>query len=559
GFYMMRSAGFDAAKVIEELPAVANMAVAGNMEMADAVSATTMVLDSYGDQAGSATDITNVLVGTVQGFKTTLPELQMQLSKNIGVAASLGVSFEELAAMSGLLKKDFVGAEEAGTALKTMMLRLTDASKAEALEELGVSVKDANGNFVGMQTVLDELSVALAGAEGNVQQMTMLQEIFGAEGVRAAQSLVRQKDSLAEYTEQVGAGTSVQEALNAQLESTTSQLEIAKNKTDAAKIAMGEAMAPATILAADAMAKFAGVITTLPEGMQTTIGTAIKMSESFAAIGPAIMGVSTILPMLQNANLLSIPGLVAHAAAAWAMVAPYLAIAAPVIAVIAVFYLLEKKFGVVTKVVELVKEGMSVFVDWLKAAFVSTIERTKEIVTSLAEKFNETKDRIQETVSNIKDVVGRVWDFISAPFIKIIKFLNDLRSQFRDAGRNIIQSLVDGIKSIINKPVELVRDALAKVRNMLPFSPAKEGPLSKLPNWDSYLVEPIEKTKISKNMLFEDNIASSGGIQSASSAQSVDNSIHIGNVNLSADYPFETMMRDIETYERNARIQRGIR
>jgi hypothetical protein len=156
-------------------------------------------------------------------------------------------------------------------------------------------------------------------------------------------------------------------------------------------------------------------------------------------------------------------------------------------------------------------------------------------------------------------VVGRVWDFISAPFIKIIKFLNDLRSQFRDAGRNIIQSLVDGIKSIINKPVELVRDALAKVRNMLPFSPAKEGPLSKLPNWDSYLVEPIEKTKISKNMLFENNIASSGGIQSASSAQSVDNSIHIGNVNLSADYPFETMMRDIETYERNARIQRGIR
>ncbi|MDY6959472.1 MAG: phage tail tape measure protein, partial [Halobacteriota archaeon] len=148
GFYMMRSAGFDAAKVIEELPAVANMAVAGNMEMADAVSATTMVLDSYGDQAGSATDITNVLVGTVQGFKTTLPELQMQLSKNIGVAASLGISFEELAAMSGLLKKDFVGAEEAGTALKTMMLRLTDASKAEALEELGVSVKDANGNFV---------------------------------------------------------------------------------------------------------------------------------------------------------------------------------------------------------------------------------------------------------------------------------------------------------------------------------------------------------------------------------------------------------------------------
>lgn len=47
-------------------------------------------------------------------------------------------------------------------------------------------------------------------------------------------------------------------------------------------------------------------------------------------------------------------------------------------------------------------------------------------------------------------------------------------------GAAIVRTLVAGIKSVAMEPVEAVKGVLGKVRNLLPFSDAKEGPLSSL-------------------------------------------------------------------------------
>ena len=51
---------------------------------------------------------------------------------------------------------------------------------------------------------------------------------------------------------------------------------------------------------------------------------------------------------------------------------------------------------------------------------------------------------------------------------------------FRSSGEKIMTTFTEGIKAAINKPVQAVKGALQKIRNMLPFSDAKEGPLSQL-------------------------------------------------------------------------------
>lgn len=48
------------------------------------------------------------------------------------------------------------------------------------------------------------------------------------------------------------------------------------------------------------------------------------------------------------------------------------------------------------------------------------------------------------------------------------------------SGRQIVATLVSGIKSMAMAPVEAVKGIFAKLRNLLPFSDAKEGPLSQL-------------------------------------------------------------------------------
>lgn len=51
---------------------------------------------------------------------------------------------------------------------------------------------------------------------------------------------------------------------------------------------------------------------------------------------------------------------------------------------------------------------------------------------------------------------------------------------FKTSGEKIMSTFTEGIKAGLSKPVEAVRGGLQKIRNMLPFSDAKTGPLSKL-------------------------------------------------------------------------------
>ena len=71
------------------------------------------------------------------------------------------------------------------------------------------------------------------------------------------------------------------------------------------------------------------------------------------------------------------------------------------------------------------------------------------------------------------------------PFTAPIMALNKLvqyvyRINLFDAGARIIKTLWEGMKSLASKPVEVVKNIAQKIRNMLPFSPVKEGPLSTL-------------------------------------------------------------------------------
>lgn len=59
-------------------------------------------------------------------------------------------------------------------------------------------------------------------------------------------------------------------------------------------------------------------------------------------------------------------------------------------------------------------------------------------------------------------------------------FFKGLGTVFFESGKAIINTLVDGIKSVAMAPVNAVKNIFGKVRNLLPFSDAKTGPFSNL-------------------------------------------------------------------------------
>jgi TP901 family phage tail tape measure protein len=74
------------------------------------------------------------------------------------------------------------------------------------------------------------------------------------------------------------------------------------------------------------------------------------------------------------------------------------------------------------------------------------------------------------------DTVSRwlagAWNWLKSSWQKVLESI-DLFT----AGKKIVESLWKGIESLAMKPIEAMKNIVQKIRNLLPFSPAKEGPL----------------------------------------------------------------------------------
>jgi len=77
-------------------------------------------------------------------------------------------------------------------------------------------------------------------------------------------------------------------------------------------------------------------------------------------------------------------------------------------------------------------------------------------------------------------LIYKYWGPITKFFSGILKSVLDIAGRMREAGVKIVTMLWEGIKSMAMKPVEAIKGIVQKIRNHLPFSPAKEGPLRDL-------------------------------------------------------------------------------
>lgn len=169
-----------------------------------------------------------------------------------------------------------------------------------------------------------------------------------------------------------------------------------------------------------------------------------------------------------------------------------------------------------------------------------------------------------------KSTTGTVTSTLSS----VSSALGSAASTAAKAGSSIMTNLASGITSAASKVTSAVSSVVSSVRNYFPFSPAKEGALKKLPNWDAFFVDPIlESTKGLENVVqsrmndiagMVPPIAAGQSSGAAATANSQTNNIGgntlvIQNMTLSKDYPFEQFMRDYESRMTQARVQRGIR
>lgn len=170
------------------------LAAAAKIDLQDAVTATTVSLNMYGEAADQAARYVNVLAA---GSKEGAADVSAQAAaiKNAGVAAAgAGVSIEGLQGTIQMLAEKGIEAEPAGTALRKFFLVLQTGPD------------ETNPKVVGLQTALENL---------NKKSLTaaQIQTMFGEEAFSAATILIDNADKVQQYTEAVtGTNTAMEQA-----------------------------------------------------------------------------------------------------------------------------------------------------------------------------------------------------------------------------------------------------------------------------------------------------------------------------------------------------------
>lgn len=218
------------------------LAAAAKIDLKDAVTATTVSLNMYGESADQAARYVNVLAA---GSKEGAADVSAQAAsiKNAGVAASgAGVSIEQLQGTIQMLAEKGLEAEPAGTALRKFFLVLQTGPD------------ETNPKVVGLQTALENL---------NKKSLTaaQIQTMFGEEAYSAATILIDNADKVRQYTEAVTDTNIAME--QAAINSDTNEAKMAqyRNSIKEAGIELMERLNPSLSLLTGWTTK---IITTLP-------------------------------------------------------------------------------------------------------------------------------------------------------------------------------------------------------------------------------------------------------------------------------------------------------
>ena len=414
---------------------------------------------------------------SVRAFKTSGSGMAQAIQTLGASATTAQVPLEEQLSVLGMLQAT-MGGSEAGTKYKAFL-----RSAAKGGEALGLSFLDANNQLLSMPEILDILRGKFGETMDAAEKME-LQKAFGDTEAVALIDLMYSKvgdleSNILSLYDAMGQGTGVTQKMASAIQETEPErYERLRQQIHNVTESIGNSLLP-TIN--DAMAKGSEVLTkagTWIENNQELVRAimlvVLTLGGFLAVAGTVITVVSGVgliitrtisgFKLLKAGFLLAKGALTPLIASVWSFTAALLAnpvtwIVIGIVALIAALVLLYNKC-------EWFRDGVNDVLGFLKEKLLAipgaVVQLFQSIVTGITTKITAAREAVSNGIKGVKEIItGAV-------------------SWFFESGKKIVTTFANGIKSAFTGAVDTVKGGLQKIRNLLPFSDAKEGPLSTL-------------------------------------------------------------------------------
>lgn len=479
---------------------------------------TSLFATGYGIYKDYYSDMTDMEFGemfsagiakSVQQFKTTGSGMAQAIESLGASATNAKVPLEEQLSILGMLQAT-MGGSEAGTKYNAFLKSAAKGGKALKLDFL-----DANNQLLSMPEILDKLRGKF-GETIDATEKIKIQEAFGDQEAVALIDLLYNKtddlqNNILSLYDSMGQGRGVAEGMaNAMNQMEPDQFVVLQQKIQNVKETLGNSLMPtvsAMIDKGSQMATAVGswaqehqelvqvlmlVVLTLG-GFITVAGTTIAVVGAvgliFTKTGGMVVGfIGTIKKLPDLLTTIRIYGMYAGDGVrkGFTLIRTAGGVALSGVKMLGTGMLNMGRQALTTATTAMAPLITSVWgftaallanpITWIVIAIIGLIA----VLVLLYNKCEWFRDGVNAIWGSITGFFGGLFTSITSGVSNVKNTITGAIAWFKESGAKIMDTFTEGIKSAINKPVEAVKGGLQKIRNMLPFSDAKTGPLSTL-------------------------------------------------------------------------------
>ena len=287
-FKYMAMAGWKAGEMADGIEGVMYLAGATGEDLAGTSDIVTDALTAFGMQAKDTNKFVDVLAQTANKSNTSVSMLGESFKYVAPVAGALKFNAQDVSTALGLMANSGIEASSAGTALRSLFTRMAKPTKESqtAMDALGISLTDSQGNMKSLDTIMRETRKSFAGLTES-QKAQYAAALAGKTGMSGLLAIVNSADSdfnelsTAIYNSD-GACKKMYDTANNNL---SGQLTTLKSMVESIGVSFGEWLLPYIKQGTEFIQRLADKFNSLTKAQQDTI---IKVGLIAAAVGPAI-------------------------------------------------------------------------------------------------------------------------------------------------------------------------------------------------------------------------------------------------------------------------------
>lgn len=461
--------------------ASAYLAVGLKMPYEDAAKAAAKLKEATGTADGEMLAFMDTIARVNQlGVETS--EMQYAFSRSAGALKLLNIqgldASKSIASVYAQLIKTGASGETVGTGMTSIFNSFLNPSKMAAFNKeaakMGLSfefVDKKTGQFKGVENMIAQFD-RLRGFNP-VQRASLVQALLGP-GQDAAFMNTLVSQGIEGYNEMQRKMAS-QATLNTKVDS---QLQTIKNIWEAS-----------TGTWTNALASFGASFSKELKFIASLLGKIAEWLQKFSEAHPKLMKFVGLFIAISSAVMILVGVFFIAKAAVFAFNAVLLAnpiifiIAAIIAAAVAIYVYWDDIVDFFKTVWDRIKSYFFSAWEWIKGIFVKFNTWFKgwgKYVLLPLLPFIAIPLLIINNWDKISAFFVGIWDSVVGSFKSAWNWISTIAKGFYNIGKTIVTMIWNGIKAMASKPVEAIKDIVQKMRNFLPFSPAKEGPFKDL-------------------------------------------------------------------------------